>query len=118
MQDYLTKRGKKIYKEIEKHVKDRGLSEAIDSFELSMLANAFDMHHEAAKELNEKGYTQKAPNSNYTQVKGEFTVMQRSWDYINKNGGKFGLNPEAREKIKAFTKKEDKPKSKLDKLRN
>lgn len=106
-QPYLQERGKEIFNEILKHVKDKKLDENIDSYELSMLANAFDMHEQACEKMKEDGATQITANG-YSQIRAEFTMWQKTADYITKHSDKFGLNPAAREKIKAFAKKEEK----------
>ena len=81
-----------------------------------MLANAFDLHERVAIGMNEneKAYCSVSKNG-YSQISAEFTVWQKTGDFINKHSGNFGLNPAAREKIKIFAKKEVKEKL-IDKL--
>jgi P27 family predicted phage terminase small subunit len=98
---YLSKRGKEIFKRIEKAIKEQELSKDIDSLDLSALANAYDLHSTASERMNKDGYSQQT-KSGYHQVKADFTVWKQTADYIKNNSGKFGLNPESREKIKAF----------------
>lgn len=102
-QPYLSENGIKIFDEILNFVKTKGIEEQIDSFQLSMLANAFDLHERASVVMNnsEGGFTQITKNE-YSQIRAEFIVWQKTGDYINKNADKFGLNPPAREKIKGI----------------
>lgn len=116
MQGYLEKRAKEIYKAIETFLRLRGVFDEIDTFELSILSHHFAMYEEAAQKINKKGFTQTAKNSNYTQVTGEFTVLRQCTDIISKYSSKFGLTPEAREKIKAFARGEEEESSFLDDL--
>ena len=103
---YLTPNGVKIFNQLLKHLEDVDLK-AVDSFELSALANTFDIHQRAAVVINrsDDGYTQKTPNG-YRQITPEFSIYKDTFDRINKGSDKFGLNPAAREKIKIFMEKE------------
>lgn len=114
-QSYLTKEGVKIFGELVDHCEKIKLHDA-DSFELSMLANAFDLHCRASLIMNKQGggYAQKL-KSEYSQITADFTVWKQTGEYINKNAGKFGLDPASREKLKSFT--EEKPKEKKGKLK-
>ena len=105
-QAYLTDRGVEIFEEILKYIQEKKLDENIDSFELSMLANAFDMHEQACEKMKDEGFTQITANG-YSQIRAEFTAWQKTGDYITKHSDKFGLNPAAREKVKAFAKKDE-----------
>jgi P27 family predicted phage terminase small subunit len=104
-QGYLTERGQEIYNEILDFIKDKGLDDSIDTFELSILANNFDMYGIASDAVKAHGYSQQT-QSGYSQITADYTVMKQCADYIAKHSDKFGLNPSAREKIKAFSKKE------------
>jgi len=115
---YLTDNGNRIFKQILNAI-PRGISKDIDTYELSMLANAFDLHERASVVMNheEGGFVQTTKN-NYSQIKAEFTVWQKTGDFINKHSSNFGLNPASREKIKIFAKKEVKKETEFDKLVN
>lgn len=110
--DYLTKRGKEIFKRIVKHVKDKNLIEDIDDFELSMLANSFDVFHIAAQKCNQEDYGYIQPvtgkNGTFDQVVPEYTIMRNEYQNILKHSPKFGLNPGDRAKIFKGIKKEKK----------
>jgi P27 family predicted phage terminase small subunit len=108
-QSYLTKEGIKIFNELLKHCQEKGISEKIDSFELSMLANEFDKYATAAHEAkeNETGLYNKFKNGT-VQVNAFHTIMKDSYGLIMKHSPKFGLNPIDREKILGLSKKEEK----------
>lgn len=108
-QDYLTKRGKEIFNDILSCIDEKVL-QSTDSFGLSVLANNFDLHHEMAEYLNQNGVSQ-TTKTNYSQVRAEFTVYQKTADYISKNSSQFGLTPDSRQKLKElWAKKEEKKK--------
>jgi len=117
--NYLRPEGKAIFKEILKAIPKEVLKE-IDTYELSMLSNAFDLHQRAALAMNtgEHGFMHKG-KTGYTQVAAEFTAWQKTGDFINKHSHNFGLNPKSRENIKEkiFNKKEVKEETALKKLR-
>jgi len=115
-QEYLTKRGKLIFNQIIECIDERVL-QSTDSFGLSVLAQNFDMHHDMADFLNKNGVAQRT-STNYSQVRAEFTVFQKTADYISKNSGKYGLSPEDREKLKEVWAKKEKKQSALDQLTN
>lgn len=111
-QQYLTPEGKEIFNFILKHhLKDIQVMEA-DTYMLSALANAYDLHERAGYIMNntDSGFCQQTKN-NYSQVRAEFTVWQKTLEMINKLSPNFGLGPASREKIKAFAeKKQELPK--------
>ena len=111
-QEYLSKRGVKIFNEILSCI-NTSVLQSTDSFGLSVLANNFDLHHETAVYLNKNGISQNT-KTGYSAVRAEFTVYQKTGEYIAKHSGMFGLNPEAREKLKNVWDKKEKQKSKLD----
>jgi phage terminase small subunit len=90
--NYLNKRGKEIYKEIEKHCKAQGFEDKIFSHKLGMVASALSVFEENAAFISKEGSTQKTP-SGYTQVRGEFTAMNQAFNIVQKMGGDFGLDP-------------------------
>jgi P27 family predicted phage terminase small subunit len=111
-QGYLTENGKAIFDFIiESHLKSNGIME-VDTYNLTALANAFDLHERASYIMNntEGGFCQTTKN-NYSQVRAEFTVWQKTLDMIHKLSPSFGITPSSREKIKAFAeeKKENEP---------
>lgn len=103
---YLSQRGKEIFQRIFSAIQELELSKDVDALDMSVLANAYDLHASAAEHMNKNGYSQETKN-NYSQIKADFTVWKQTADYIKNNSGKFGLNPEAREKIKAFALKKE-----------
>ena len=109
-QTYLTPRGKEIFNEIVDCISDPKILQSTDSFQLSALANAFDIHNRVAEIMNatNTGYSQLSEKTGYSQVSPEFTVWKSSLDYINKNASKFGLDPEAREKLQNLWSKKEK----------
>jgi phage terminase small subunit len=106
-QAYLSDNGVRIFKELLKHCEEKGISEKIDSFELSMLANEFDKYETAATQAadNPTGLYNKFQNGT-VQVNAFHTIMKDSYGLIMKHSPKFGLNPIDREKILGLSKKE------------
>lgn len=97
--DYLSKRGRIIFYRIVKHINESGVISDIDVFELSMLANAFDLYENAASYCNEAGADIYMMHGTVKQVIPEYNVMQQQYDKILKHSSKFGLNPGDRAKI-------------------
>ena len=114
--DYLTEEGEKIFYSILELIPS-DITQETDTYELSMLANYFDLYAQAALNIknNKTGYQQQTPN-NYSQITADVTMMDKAGAYIIKNSGKFGLNPEAREKLKEVWQKKKKKKSGMDKI--
>ena len=104
---YLSRRGRLIFSRILKHIKDAGIDAPIDSMELSMLANSFDVFEIMAEKCNKGGYVVPVTGKNGTfdQAVPEYTIMKQQYDTILKHGPKFGLNPGDREKIFSGMKK-------------
>lgn len=96
---FLSPSGRQIYEAILKHCKDNGLQKDIDTYELSMLANSFDLYSENAKYCQEKGTTQKPSDGGWDQVRPQYTVMKNEYQNILKHSSKFALNPGDRTKI-------------------
>lgn len=98
---YLTKRGRKIFYSIVKHVDDNGLMRKIDTLEVSMLANSFDSFDIATEKCNSGGYINAVTGKNGTfdQVSPWYTIMRNEYANILKHSPKYGLNPGDREKI-------------------
>jgi P27 family predicted phage terminase small subunit len=99
--EYLTKRGRILFYRIVRHINEAGIIMDIDTMELSMIANCFDLYEKAATYCNEKGYTGEfeGKNGSFKQVVPEYNVMQQQYDKILKHSSKFGLTPGDREKI-------------------
>ena len=115
-QSYLTERGKEIFNDILECI-DSKILQSTDSFGLSVLANNFDLHHEMADFLNKNGVAQ-ITSTKYSQVRAEYTVFQKTADYISKNSGQFGLTPDSREKLKELWAKKEKKKEGLGDVMN
>lgn len=98
MQPYLSEKGKQIYQVILKHIDRNNWSQDIDDFELSMLANAFDMYEKCALTIQTSGMTQTAKN-NFEIARPEISIMEKVYGIILKHSAKFGLNPGDRKKI-------------------
>jgi len=114
--DYLTDEGKEIFHSILKLIPSDKI-QSTDTFELSMLANYFDLYAQAAQAIKDSktGYKQ-TTKTDYSQITADVTMMDKAGAYIIKNSGKFGLNPESREKLKEVWGKKKKKKSAMDKL--
>ena len=99
--DYLSKRGRKIFLTIVKHINDHEVIQDIDTLELSMLANAMDAYERSAALCNEKGFTEEVTGKNgtFTQVIPEYGIMKQQYDLILKHSPKYGLTPGDRQKI-------------------
>lgn len=112
--DYLSEEGKEIFNDILSLIPKDKVQET-DSYELSMLSNYFDLYAQAAQAIKDSdtGYKQTTKND-YSQITADVTMMDKASTYIIKNAGKFGLNPEAREKLKEVWAKKQQKKSSLD----
>jgi len=99
--DYLSKRGRLLFYRIIRHIKESDLVRDIDTLELSMLANSFDLYEKMAEECNEKGYVRpvSGKNGTFDQAVPQYTIMQQQYANIMKHSPKFGLTPGDREKI-------------------
>jgi phage terminase small subunit len=109
--DFLTKKGLLIFKEIEKHCKEKLKMFDVDKFEMAMLANSFDLYAENAKLCNTDGVSMTIiteKGGEYRQIRPEYTVMKNEYGNILKHAGKFGLNPGDRDKLFKKLKEENK----------
>ena len=100
--DFLTEKGLLIFKEIEKHCKEKLKMYDIDKFEMAMLANSFYMYARNADVCNRQGVSMTIlteKGGEYSQIRPEYTVMKNEYGNILKHAGKFGLNPGDRDKI-------------------
>ena len=94
-EDYLTEEGKVYFYRICEHLKG---TEAIDSLEVSMLAQLFHMHAEAVAKGNKEGFINVFDNGTI-QVNGYQTIVDKAYSMILKHSPKFGLNATDRAKI-------------------
>jgi len=101
--EYLTKRGRKIFFNISKHIKDADILFDIDVLELSMLANSLDIYERMSSFCNDEknGFTDIVENQKGStkQVRPEYTIMKNEYSNIMSMAPKFGLNPGDRAKI-------------------
>lgn len=107
---FLSAAGLVIYTAILNHCKDNGIDKDIDTFELSMLANSFDLYSINAEYCRDNGTTQSPEKGGWDQIRPEYTVMKNEYQNILKHSSKFGLNPGDREKIFNGLKQKDKKK--------
>lgn len=108
---YLTDRGRKIFRDIVNHIIDSDLDSKIDPYELSMLANSFDVYERAADVINKEGFSNPATNNKngkYDQMRPEYSIMKNEYSNILKHAPKYGLNPGDRAKIFGGMKKKKK----------
>lgn len=101
---YLNKRGRVIFFSIIKHVREKGILEAIDTLELSMLVNSFVNYETMANFCTEHGYTEEVTGKNGTfkMVRPEYSIMRNEYANVLKHSGKYGMNPSDR--LKCFGK--------------
>ena len=92
-QSYLSKEGKVIFDKIAAHLVEIGISEDINSYELSMLANSFDLYAKAAKEVTDNGYQQFNERSHTHTMTPSYNIMKIEYSNIIKHAPKFGINP-------------------------
>jgi phage terminase small subunit len=95
-EDYLTEGGRVYFYRICEHIK--GKTEAIDSLEISMLAQTFQMYKDAVDEGNRVGFVNVFENGTI-QINGYQTIMDKAYATILKHSPKFGLNATDRAKI-------------------
>jgi len=108
---YLTKRGRKIFSQVIKHITDTGIIFDIDVLELSMLANSFDIYERMSEICNgDDGFTEivTGKNGSFKQVRPEYSIMKAEYANIIRNSGKYGLTPGDRAKIFGGMKKKEK----------
>ena len=102
---YLSKRGRRIFFSIINHINSHDLMQDIDVFQLSMLANSFDIYEQMANMLNapspEGGFIHAVTGKNgtFNQVRPEYGIMKNEYDKIMKLSPSYGLNPGDRQKI-------------------
>lgn len=100
-EDFLTKNGRTIFFAIIRHIKEKEIIEAIDTLELSMLANSMEVYQRMAETCNKEGFTEvvTGKNGSFNQIRPEYTVMRNEYQNVLKHSGKFGLTPGDRHKI-------------------
>lgn len=92
--DYLTPRGKEIFKAIAKHCAQINKELEVFSFEASLLANSLDLHERAANEINKKGGQYKQTSrTGWDQTTSDYAVLNKEYQNIMKHAPKFGINP-------------------------
>lgn len=96
---FLTEEGREIFEAIKEHCQQKLKMNDADDFEISMLANSFDLYKKAAETCNTKGVSQNPKEGGWAQVRPEYTVMKTEYQNILKHSGKFGLNPADRAKF-------------------
>lgn len=115
--EYLTKNGRSIFFKLVKHIQEADLDSNVDIYELTMLANSFDLYEAASERvrvLRDSG-DEKAFGSS-GRLSTDYQVMEKEYNKILKHGPKYGLNPGDRHKIFGGMKKKKKadPNSGLD----
>jgi len=107
--DYLTKNGRNIFFALIRHISDTDLDSRIDTYELTMLANSFDLYEEASERMR---LLRNDPDSKAFGSAGrlstDYQVMEKEYNKILKHGPKYGLNPGDRHKIFGGMKKKKK----------
>ena len=106
--DFLSDEGRLIYDRIMEHCVSNGISNKIDEFELSMLANSFDQYAKNAEYCKVSGSTQAPEKGGWDQVRPEYTIMKNEYQNVIKHSAKFGLNPGDRARIFSHLKEKDK----------
>ena len=115
--EYLTKNGRGIFFRLIKHIQEADLDSTIDIYELTMLANSFDLYEAASERvrlLRDAG-DEKAFGSS-GRLSTDYQVMEKEYSKILKHAPKYGLNPGDRHKIFGGMKKKKRsnPNSGLD----
>ncbi len=95
-QEYLSKKGIIIFNEIATHLERAGIEE-VDSYKLSMLADAFDDYSEFTKKIKKDGVVNK-----HDQISGMVTARDKALQSVIKLSPSFGIDISSREKISAF----------------
>jgi len=85
-----------IFNEIATHLERAGIEE-VDSYKLSMLADAFDDYSEFTKNIKKDGVINK-----HDQISGMVTARDKALQSVIKLSPSFGIDISSREKISAF----------------
>ena len=115
---YLSPRGKRNFKKLEKLLQSRGVVDEIYSIELSMLANELDRYETAIETGNDKGFYNYFEKGGTVQVNAYHTMAKTALDHVMKLGAKFGLSPKDFKDIEGAKEKKEKKESKLNILRD
>ncbi len=92
-QDYLSETGISIFKKIVSHLKGKGVTDGINTYELSMLSNSLDLYARAALDIKDNGYDQNNKRSGGKVMTPAYNIMKIEYSNILKHSPKFGLNP-------------------------
>ena len=95
----MNKEEKAIYTAIIKFLDKRSLELEVDKFGLEILAKAFVAYNKTSDFISKMDLSK--PDKGFSQT-NTYLLYKQSIDTIYKFSDKFGLNPTAREKIKAF----------------
>ena len=107
LKNKLSKRGKDIYDEILAWVGDK--FEEIDRYEVFRLADAYDQYFYFVDKINKDPSRGMVTYKNgTTNVGGLITCRDKAGAIIDGISKRFGITPEAREKLKAFETTKDK----------
>jgi len=91
-QDYLSDQGKYIFKKIAEHLQRVGVTDRINTYELSMLANSLDLYATAATLVKHKGFDQDNKRSGGKVITPAYAIMKNEYQNIQKHAPKFGIN--------------------------
>jgi phage terminase small subunit len=90
-QEYLTKIGRGIFYELCEHLFENSGFRHIDTFGLSMLAQALEDYAEASKKVSENGKVQTFPNGTQN-VSAWYTVQRDAQAQVLRLSQKYGLS--------------------------
>ena len=112
---WLSRRGKKIFRDLTKVITDLSILDPADYIALSMLADALDDYRTFGERVEEDGPTFKSTANREGEVliKANPAVSMKAdaWRRVQSGLAKFGLQPKARDGIKL---PKPKPKHKFD----
>lgn len=107
--EYLTQNGRNIFFRLIKHIQEADLDSKIDIYELTMLANSFDLYEEASERVKVlRNANDERAFGGSGRLSTDYQVMEKEYNKILKHGPKYGLNPGDRLKVKGFMKKKKK----------
>lgn len=105
-QEYLTKEGKQVYKELTRILEAYDALEEIDSYGLSILADALDTYQVASEKVKELGHVQ-TYKTGATAPSAWMNVKKQSYEMFLKLSAKYGLSNKDRETMLKFKAKKD-----------
>ncbi len=97
-QNYLSDQGRTIFDQIAATL--NGKVEQIDTYELSMLANAYDLYHVFAVKTKEAIDNEE----DALKIQRLNSVMEKQWRMIEKFSSNFGMSPMSRSKLESIVK--------------